>query len=298
MAADKTFEAYEAIAGESLARVTTQPVQHLIAGERRSSLDGSTFENTSPVDGRPLGTIASASAADIDAAAQAAADAFEEWSRTPGKERKRILHRVADLIVEHRDEIATVECIDTGQAIRFMSEAALRGAENFRFFADHAPSASDGRSMPDQHHVNYSMRQPIGPVGVITPWNTPFMLSTWKIAPALAAGCTVVHKPAEWSPLTASMLSELALEAGLPAGVLNTVHGLGESAGKALTEHPLIRAIAFVGESATGSLIQAQGAPTLKRVHFELGGKNPVIVFDDAGFFPPSSNGPSTQLRS
>ncbi|MGB1084527.1 MAG: aldehyde dehydrogenase family protein, partial [Ilumatobacteraceae bacterium] len=282
MAADKTFEAYEAIAGESLARVTTQPVQHLIGGERRSSLDGSTFENTSPVDGRPLGTIASASAADIDAAARAAADAFEEWSRTPGKERKRILHRVADLIVEHRDEIATVECIDTGQAIRFMSEAALRGAENFRFFADHAPSASDGRSMPDQHHVNYSMRQPIGPVGVITPWNTPFMLSTWKIAPALAAGCTVVHKPAEWSPLTASLLSELALEAGLPAGVLNTVHGLGESAGKALTEHPLIRAIAFVGESATGSLIQAQGAPTLKRVHFELGGKNPVIVFDDA----------------
>ena len=282
MAADKTFEAYELIAGESLARVTTQPVQHLIGGQRRSSLNGSTFENTSPVDGRPLGTIASASAADIDAAAQAAADAFEEWSRTPGKERKRILHRVADLIVEHRDEIATVECIDTGQAIRFMSEAALRGAENFRFFADHAPSASDGRSMPDQHHVNYSMRQPIGPVGVITPWNTPFMLSTWKIAPALAAGCTVVHKPAEWSPLTASLLSELALEAGLPAGVLNTVHGLGESAGKALTEHPLIRAIAFVGESATGSLIQAQGAPTLKRVHFELGGKNPVIVFDDA----------------
>ena len=140
MAADKTFEAYEAIAGESLARVTAQPVQHLIGGERRSSLGGSTFENTSPVDRRPLGTIASASAADIDAAARAAADAFEEWSRTPGKERKRILHRVADLIVEHRDEIATVECIDTGQAIRFMSEAALRGAENFRFFADHAPS--------------------------------------------------------------------------------------------------------------------------------------------------------------
>lgn len=282
MAADKTFQAYESIAEESIARVITQPVRHLIGGERRSSLDGSTFENTSPVDYRPLGTIASASPVDIDSAAQAAADAFEEWSRTPGKERKRILHRVADLIVENRDEIATVECIDTGQAIRFMSEAALRGAENFRFFADHAPSASDGRSMPDQHHMNYSMRQPIGPVGVITPWNTPFMLSTWKIAPALAAGCTVVHKPAEWSPLTASLLSELALDAGLPAGVLNTVHGFGESAGKALTEHPLISAIAFVGESATGSLIQAQGAPTLKRVHFELGGKNPVIVFDDA----------------
>ena len=163
-----------------------------------------------------------------------------------------------------------------------MSQAALRGAENFRFFADHAPSANDGRSMPDDHHLNYSMRQPIGPVGVITPWNTPFMLSTWKIAPALAAGCTVVHKPAEWSPYTAAMLAEIALEAGLPPGVLNTVHGLGETAGKSLTEHPAIRAIAFVGESSTGSSIQAQGAPTLKRVHFELGGKNPVIVFDDA----------------
>ena len=149
MAADKTFEAYEAIAADSLERVTTQPVQHFIGGQRRSSADGATFDNTSPVDGRPLGTISSASAADIDAAVQAAAEAFGEWSQTPGKERKRILHRVADLIVEHRDEIATVECIDTGQAIRFMSEAALRGAENFRFFADHAPSASDGRSMPD-----------------------------------------------------------------------------------------------------------------------------------------------------
>ena len=123
---------------------------------------------------------------------------------------------------------------------------------------------------------------PIGPVGVITPWNTPFMLSTWKIAPALAAGCTVVHKPAEWSPVTADMLAKLVKEAGVPDGVLNTVHGIGEEAGKALTEHPAIKAIGFVGESATGSAIMAQGAETLKRVHFELGGKNPVIVFDDA----------------
>ena len=282
MAADKSFVDYETIADAALRRVASSPVHHFIAGQRVPSVDGSTFENTSPIDGRSLGHVAAGSSGDIDAAAGAAADAFTEWSATPGKERRRILHRVADLIVEHRDEIATVECVDTGQAIRFMSEAALRGAENFRFFADHAPSARDGRSMPDDHHLNYSMRQPIGPVGVSTPGNTPFMLSTWKIAPALAAGCTVVHKPAEWSPLTASMLSEIAGHAGLPAGVLNTVHGVGETAGKALTEHPLIRAIAFVGESSTGSLIQAQGAPTLKRVHFELGGKNPVIVFDDA----------------
>ncbi|MEL6891152.1 MAG: 5-carboxymethyl-2-hydroxymuconate semialdehyde dehydrogenase [Actinomycetota bacterium] len=282
MAADRTFEEYHVIAHDSLGRLVGEPLHHLIGGRPVPSASGDTFRNASPVDGGGLGTIAAGDDADIDAAAQAAADAFETWSHTPGKERKRILHAVADLIVERKDEIATVECIDTGQAIRFMSQAALRGAENFRFFADHAPSANDGRSMPDEHHLNYSMRQPIGPVGVITPWNTPFMLSTWKIAPALAAGCTVVHKPAEWSPLTAALLSEIALEAGLPPGVLNTVHGMGETAGKALTEHPAIRAIAFVGESATGSLIQAQGAPTLKRVHFELGGKNPVIVFDDA----------------
>ncbi len=166
--------------------------------------------------------------------------------------------------------------------MRFMRAAALRGAANFRFFADRAPGAADGLSLPSEHHVNYTTRQPIGPVGVITPWNTPFMLCTWKIAPALAAGCTVVHKPAEWSPLTAHLLAEIALEAGLPPGALNVVHGLGEDAGKSLTEHPAIKAIAFVGESATGSRIQAQGAQTLKRLHFELGGKNPVIVFDDA----------------
>ncbi|MEM9438371.1 MAG: aldehyde dehydrogenase family protein, partial [Pseudomonadota bacterium] len=130
--------------------------------------------------------------------------------------------------------------------------------------------------------MNITTRVPIGPVGVITPWNTPFMLSTWKIAPALAAGCTVVHKPAELSPLTARLLVEIAEDAGLPPGVLNTVNGFGEEAGKALTEHPKIRAIAFVGESRTGSMISKQGADTLKRLHLELGGKNPVIVFDDA----------------
>ena len=175
-----------------------------------------------------------------------------------------------------------MESVDTGQAIRFMSSAALRGAENFRFFADRAPAAADGLALPSAHHLNYTSRRAIGPVGVITPWNTPFMLSTWKIAPALATGCTVVHKPAEWSPLTACLLAEIALDAGLPPGVLNVVHGMGETAGRALTEHPDIAAVAFVGESATGSLIQAQAAPILKRLHFELGGKNPVVVFDDA----------------
>jgi len=282
MAATKTFDDYRAIAAAQMARFADRQLLHLIDGEPAASVSADTFENRSPVDGSLLGAVASGDAADIDAAAAAAERAFPEWAGRSGAERKKILNAVADLIVERADEIAAVECVDTGQTIRFMSAAAVRGAENFRFFADHAPSAGDGRSMPDEHHVNYSSRSPLGPVGVITPWNTPFMLSTWKIAPALAAGCTVVHKPAEWSPCTAALLSEIALEAGLPPGVLNTVHGMGETAGRALTQHPAIKAIAFVGESATGSMIQAQGAPTLKRLHFELGGKNPVIVFDDA----------------
>ena len=163
-----------------------------------------------------------------------------------------------------------------------MSKAALRGAANFRYFADQAPYGRDGESTFTNSQTNMTMRFPIGPVGIITPWNTPFMLSTWKIAPALASGCTIVHKPAEFSPLTAKILVEIAEDAGLPKGVWNTVNGYGEEAGKSLTEHPDIKAISFVGESATGSMIMKQGANTLKRVHFELGGKNALVVFEDA----------------
>jgi 5-carboxymethyl-2-hydroxymuconic-semialdehyde dehydrogenase len=281
-ASGHTYAQNLAAAEEYLARFTAEPLYHLIAGTTVPSRSGETFENASPIDGVHLGDVASGDAADIDAAATAAAEAFGSWSARSGIDRKRILHRVADLIEERAHQIAVTECVDTGQTMRFMAQAALRGAQNFRFFADQAPAAADGLSLPSADHVNYTTRHPIGPVGVITPWNTPFMLSTWKIAPALAAGCTVVHKPAEWSPLTAHLLAEIALEAGLPPGVLNVVHGRGETAGKSLTEHPAVKAIAFVGESATGARIQAQGAPTLKRVHFELGGKNPVIVFDDA----------------
>ena len=190
--------------------------------------------------------------------------------------------KIAEGIEARAEEIALCECWDTGQAWRFMSKAAIRGAENFRYFADQVEAARDGQHLQSATLMNITTRVPIGPVGVITPWNTPFMLSTWKIAPALAAGCTVVHKPAEASPLTARILVEIAEEAGLPPGVLNTVQGYGEDAGKALTEHPDIKAIAFVGESRTGSMITKQGADTLKRTHFELGGKNPVIVFEDA----------------
>jgi 5-carboxymethyl-2-hydroxymuconic-semialdehyde dehydrogenase len=265
-----------------LARFRSATLPHLINGTSDAGRSGRTFESVTPIDNSVIGTVAAGDAEDIDAAARAAAAAFETWRDMPAAERKKLLHKVADAIVARAREIALVESYDCGQALRFMSKAAVRGAENFRFFADRAPNARDGLALPADEHLNYTIRQPIGPVGVITPWNTPFMLSTWKIAPALAAGCTVVHKPAEWSPYTATMLAEIAHEAGLPPGVLNTVHGLGEEAGRALTQHPAIKAIAFVGETVTGSRIMSQGAATLKRVHFELGGKNPVIVFADA----------------
>jgi len=277
-----SLEANLAKAESFLDRFRQQGVLNQIAGSAVPACSGETFESLSPIDLRPLGRVARSGAADVDRAAAAARAAFPEWAALPGEKRKALLHRIADAIVARAEEIALVECMDTGQALRFMSKAALRGAENFRFFADRAPEARDGRALQAPHQFNYTTRSPIGPVGVITPWNTPFMLSTWKIAPALAAGCTVVHKPAEFSPLSARLLVEIAEQAGLPKGVWNVVNGFGEEAGKALTEHPDIKAIAFVGETITGARIMQQAAPTLKRVHFELGGKNPVIVFADA----------------
>ena len=276
------FQANRDRAAPLLAKLKSEGIGHMIDGKAVPSSSGQSFETKSPIDGAVLASVARGNAEDIDRAATAAATAFKSWREMPAAARKKLLHRVADAIEDHADDIAVLECIDTGQAHRFMAKAAIRAAENFRFFADKCAEARDGLNTPSEEHWNISTRVPIGPVGVITPWNTPFMLSTWKIAPALAAGCTVVHKPAEWSPVTADLLARLAKQAGLPDGVLNTVHGMGEEAGKALTEHPAIKAIGFVGESATGSAIMAQGAPTLKRVHFELGGKNPVIVFDDA----------------
>jgi 5-carboxymethyl-2-hydroxymuconic-semialdehyde dehydrogenase len=271
-------------ANQFLARFKKEVVPHRIGGEDIRSEE--TFNNIDPSDNSVLCQVASGGAAEIDRAARSAAEAFQVWKGVPGEKRRALLHKIADKIEARAEEIALVESVDSGQPIRYMSKAALRGAENFRFYADKAPEAADGLSMPTDTHLNYTVRQPIGPVGIITPWNTPFMLSTWKIAPALAAGCTIVHKPAEWSPLTALILSEIMSEvfegAGLPKGIVNMVHGFGEKAGKELTEHPAIKAIAFVGESLTGSHIMAQGALTLKRVHFELGGKNPVIVFEDA----------------
>ncbi|MBT8231821.1 MAG: 5-carboxymethyl-2-hydroxymuconate semialdehyde dehydrogenase [Saprospiraceae bacterium] len=265
-----------------LRKLKKSGIKNIINGKEINSASKKTFENFSPVDGKKIGDVAYGIDKDIDKAAKAAATAFKTWRNVPHKERKKILHAIADNIEKYAEEIAVCESYDTGQPIRFTKKAAIRGAANFRFFADKVIDAANGLSTPDTHHVNFTMKQPIGPVGIITPWNAPFMLSTWKIAPALAAGCTVVHKPAELSPVTANILARAAHEAGLPKGVWNVVHGFGETAGKALTEHDDIKAIAFVGETTTGSHIMRQGAQTLKRVHFELGGKNPVFVFDDA----------------
>ncbi len=277
-----TLERNRADLAACLEGLRASGVANRIGGEDRAAVGGARFDTSSPADGTTIASVARSGPVDVDRAAQSAADAFPAWRDRPATERKAILHRIADRIVANARQIALCECWDTGQAIRFMSKAALRGAENFRFFADRAPSARDGQALPSDTLLNLTTRVPIGPVGVITPWNTPFMLSTWKIAPALAAGCTVVHKPAELAPVTARMLVEIAEDAGLPPGVWNLVNGFGEEAGKALTEHPAIRAIGFVGESRTGSAIMRQGAETLKRVHFELGGKNPVVVFEDA----------------
>ncbi len=263
-----------------LARFKSGGLMNRIAGEDAAGSAG-VFQSISPVDKSVICDVARSDATDVDRAAEAAAAAFPDWRDMPALERRKILINVAEAIEARAEQIALCECWDTGQTWRFMSKAALRGAENFRYFADQVASARDGQHLRSATLMNVTTRSPIGPVGVITPWNTPFMLSTWKIAPALAAGCTVVHKPAEDSPLTARLLVEIAEGAGLPPGVLNTVNGYGHDAGKRLTEHPLIKAIAFVGESRTGSMIIKQGADTLKRVHLELGGKNPVIVFDD-----------------
>ena len=259
-----------------------KPLAHFINGEPTGGDGGKLTPIRSPADNSEIAQMATADAGVVDKACQAAADAFPEWAAMPAAARAKLLRKLADAIVERADEIALVESHDCGQPIRFMQKAALRGAENFRFFADRSLEARDGHTLQQPDHVNWTMRTPIGPVGVITPWNTPFMLSTWKIAPALAAGCTVVHKPAEFSPMSARILIEIAHSVGFPPGVWNLVNGLGEITGKALTEHPAIKAVAFVGETVTGSRIMSQGAATLKRVHFELGGKNPVLVFDDA----------------
>lgn len=260
-------------------------IRHFIGGEFTGGAEGRTFATLNPATNAPLAEVAAGGAEDVDRAVRAARAAFDEgsWPHLPAAERARLLHRVADLIDRRADEIARLETQDTGIPLRQVRSGQIpRAAENFRFFAEMATRIT-GESFPvGGTFVNYTLRQPVGVAGLITPWNTPFMLETWKVAPCLAAGNTCVLKPAEWAPASAGLLAEILREAGVPAGVFNVVHGLGEAAGAALVAHPGVQLISFTGETATGREIMRNGAGTLKRFSMELGGKSPVIVFADA----------------
>lgn len=256
-------------------------VKHFIGGEFVDSIDGATFESTSPIDNQPIATVAEGSAADADRAVAAAKDAFEGWAATDPSERKRILMRVADGLEARLDEIAEWETRDMGKPLAdSRTKDVPRTAQNFRFFADFAEHAgTKAYDKPWDGTFGYELREPLGVTAAISPWNFPLMLLSWKVAPALAFGCTVVAKPAEQSPITAGLLAEVCRDAGMPDGVFNVVNGFGpDAAGEALTTHRDVAAVTFTGESATGKAIMGAAAGTLKKLSFELGGKSPSIV--------------------
>ena len=259
-------------------------IQHYIDGAFIDSVDGGTFDVLDPVTNETYTTAAAGTKADIDRAVASARKAFAEgpWPRMLPRERSRILHRIAD-IVESRDQrLAELESFDSGLPITQALGQARRAAENFRFFADLIVAQSDDAFQVPGRQMNYVNRKPIGVAGLITPWNTPFMLESWKLGPALATGNTVVLKPAEFTPLSASLWAGIFEEAGLPQGVFNLVNGLGEQAGDALVKHPDVPLISFTGESRTGQIIFGNAAPFLKGLSMELGGKSPAVVFADA----------------
>lgn len=248
------------------------------------SESSTTFQNNSPFTNKVINQIAEGRKEDIKKAVTAAKDAFEQtWSKLKIAERMTYINKIADVIDEEIEEIAVLESIDTGLPISQTRKMVARAATNFRFYAKMVESKLHGEAyQQDDEFINYTVYKPLGVVGLITPWNAPFMLETWKVAPALATGNTVVLKPAELSPLTANKLAEVIDKAGLPKGVFNVVHGFGETAGAALVEHPDVEAISFTGETVTGSTIIKNSADTLKKTSMELGGKSPLIVFDDA----------------
>jgi 5-carboxymethyl-2-hydroxymuconic-semialdehyde dehydrogenase len=258
-------------------------VAHYIGGKWLPGARGEQFETCDPSSNEPLAKIFRGHAEDVDLAAKAAHAAFAKWRGTKAKERKKFLLKVAALIEKYGDEIAVIECLDAGQALKIVRAQIARAAENFSFYAEWAERAMDGRTFPvDGDWLNYSLRVPVGVCGIITPWNAPLMLSTWRIAPALATGNTVILKPAEWSPLTAWKLAQIFEEADLPAGVFNVVHGFGEEAGAPLVAHPLVPLITLTGETTTGSVVMKNAAERIKRLSLELGGKSPAIIFADA----------------
>lgn len=260
-------------------------VKLYINGQFVDSQSGASFENKNPFTNEINNYIAEGREADINQAVLSAKEAFVNgpWGKMKLKERMQYINRIADIIDEEIEEIAFLESLDTGLPISQTRNQTARAAENFRFYARMVETKLHGESYPmDGEFINYTVYKPLGVIGLITPWNAPFMLETWKVAPALATGNTVVLKPAELSPLTANKLAEIIHKAQIPDGVFNIVHGFGETAGAALVAHPDVKAISFTGETTTGSTIIKNAADTLKKTSMELGGKSPLIVFDDA----------------
>jgi 5-carboxymethyl-2-hydroxymuconic-semialdehyde dehydrogenase len=257
--------------------------RHYYDGGFTDGGSGRTFTTLDPTTNAFLAEVPAGDADDVDAAVRSARQAFDvgPWPRRRASERAAALRAIAALIRAHADELIELECLDIGMPIAQMRGLAARAAENFDYYAG-VVSELHGRSFQTGDFLNYTIHKPVGVAGLIMPWNAPLMLSTWRIAPALAAGNTVVLKPAEWSPLTATALARIMDEAELPVGVFNVVHGFGEVAGAALVAHSGVDLICFTGETATGRTIMAGAAATLKRSSVELGGKSPVVVFADA----------------
>jgi 5-carboxymethyl-2-hydroxymuconic-semialdehyde dehydrogenase len=260
-------------------------ILHFINNHFLPSADGKVFETLNPANNKPLDQVASGASKEIDQAVRAAREAFDTgpWPKMSVQERRKYLRRIGELIEKYTDEIAELEISDTGIPANQVKKGTIpRAAANFYFFGDIATKINGEVFPADEKFMNYTVRRPVGVAGLITPWNTPFMLETWKIAPCLAAGNTCVLKPAEWSPLSANKLAEIMREAELPPGVFNLVHGFGETAGAALVAHPGVQLVSFTGETTTGKEILRNGASTLKKFSMELGGKSPNIIFEDA----------------
>lgn len=255
--------------------------RHFIGGKRISS--ERTFRNMSPIDGSFLGDIARGGQREVDLAVAAATAAFPVWGSTPPADRAAVMNRIADLVEDNLLQLATVETMDNGALLRSHLRGVMpRVAHNFRFFADWLINHLGHPDFDTRGHTNHISWDPSGVAALITPWNAPLMLATWKIAPALAAGDTVVLKPAEWTPLTASLFADIATEAGLPDGAFNVVQGYGSEVGAALVAHPGLSRISFTGSVPTAKTIAKAAAENLTPCSFELGGKSPFIVLADA----------------
>jgi aminomuconate-semialdehyde/2-hydroxymuconate-6-semialdehyde dehydrogenase len=258
-------------------------VLNFIDGQFRPPCSGRWLPDVEPATGRVLAEIPDSGPEDVDAAVAAASRAFPAWRKTPAEERSRILLRVAELIEENFDELARLESEDNGKPVALSRRMDVpRAILNFRFFATAILHSESRAHVTDDRALNYTLRQPLGVAGLISPWNLPLYLLSWKIAPAIASGNCCVAKPSELTPLTAARLAELIAEAGVPPGVVNIVHGYGASAGRALTAHPNVPLISFTGGTKTGADVMAQAGPLFKKVSLELGGKNPNVVFADA----------------